>query len=65
MNLIIHTGIYLPIFERTTDQFDQKILHQSWELEWWTLGLMLDPLVFLISRLNIACYPHEINLQIN
>ena len=45
------------IFERTTDQFDQKILHQSWELEWWTLRLMLDLLFFLISRLNIACSP--------
>ena len=26
---------------------------------------MLDPLFFLISRLNIACCPHEFNLQIN
>ena len=34
-------------------------------LEWWISGLMLDPLFFLISRLNIACFPHEFNLQIN
>ena len=33
-------------------------------LEWWISGLMLDPLFFLISRLNIACSPHEFNLQI-
>ena len=34
-------------------------------LEWWISGLMLDRLFFLISRLNIACCPHEFNLQIN
>ena len=34
-------------------------------LEWWISGLMLNPLFFLISRLNIACSPHEFNLQIN
>ena len=35
-------------------------------LEWWIMisGLMLDPLFFLISRLNNACYPLVINLQI-
>ena len=33
--------------------------------EWWISGLMLDPLFFLISRLNNACSPHVINLQIN
>ena len=33
-------------------------------LEWWISGLMLNPLFFLISRLNIACSPHELNLQI-
>ena len=26
---------------------------------------MLDPLFFFISRLNIACFPYEFNLQIN
>ena len=26
-------------------------------LEWWISGLMLNPLFFLISRLNIACSP--------
>ena len=34
-------------------------------LEWWILGLILDPLFFLISRLNIAGFPHIFNLQIN
>ena len=34
-------------------------------LEWWISGLMLDPFFFLISKLNIACFPHEFNLQIN
>jgi len=33
--------------------------------EWWITGLMLDPLFFLISRLNNACSPLYINLQIN
>ena len=33
--------------------------------EWWILGLMLDPLFFLISRLNNAWSPLVINLQIN
>ena len=32
-------------------------------LEWWISGLMLNPNFFLISRLNIACSPHEFNLQ--
>ena len=34
-------------------------------LEWWISRLMLDLLFFLIFRLNIACSPHEFNLQIN
>ena len=33
--------------------------------EWWISGLMLNPLFFLISRLNMACCPHEFNLQIS
>ena len=31
--------------------------------EWWIFGLMLDPLFFLISRLDNACSPLVINLQ--
>ena len=31
-------------------------------LEWWISGLMIDPLFFLISRLNNACSSHIINL---
>jgi len=34
-------------------------------LEWWISGIMLNPLFFLISRLNIACSSQEFNLQIN
>ena len=34
-------------------------------LEWWLSGLMLNPLFFLISRLNNACSPLIFNLQIN
>ena len=34
-------------------------------LEWWISGLMLNPLFFLIFRLNITYNPHELNLQIN
>jgi len=33
--------------------------------ELWISGLMLNPLFFLISRLNMACSSHVINLQIN
>ena len=33
--------------------------------EWWISGLKLDPLFFVISRLNNACSPLVINLQIN
>ena len=32
-------------------------------LEWWKSGLMLDPLFFLISKLNNDCCPLVINLQ--
>ena len=34
-------------------------------LEWWISGLMLNPLFFLISRLNMAYFPLEFNLQIS
>ena len=33
--------------------------------EWWISGLMINPLFFLISRLNIACSPLIFNFQIN
>ena len=33
--------------------------------EWWISGLRLNPLFFLISRLNFACSPLIFNLQIN
>jgi len=34
-------------------------------LEWWISKSMLDLLFFLISRLNNACSPLVINLQLN
>ena len=34
-------------------------------LEWWISGLRLNPLFFLMSRLNIAWKTHDFNLQIN
>ena len=48
--------------------FNTVLRHISTELktlEWWISGLRLNPLFFLISRLNIACLPHNFNLQIN
>ena len=32
-----------------------KVLTELGTFEWWISGLMLDPLFFLISRLNDAC----------
>ena len=32
-----------------------KGLNELGTFEWWISGLMLDPLFFLISRLNDAC----------
>jgi len=47
------------------DISNKGILSELVTLEWWITGLMLDQLFFLISRLNIACSPLYINLQIN
>ena len=33
-------------------------------LEWWISGLRLNPLFFLISRLNIAWKTHDFNLRL-
>jgi len=43
---------------------DRFVSPELGTLEYWISGLMLDPLFFLISRLNIASSPHEFNLQI-
>jgi len=48
-----------------SQQQPQKAFSELKTLEWWISGLMLDPLFFLISRLNKACSPLVINLQIN
>ena len=43
---------------------EDKIKNRFFNLEWWISGLMLDPLFFLILRLNNDCSPLVINLQI-
>ena len=45
--------------------FNKSMYTELGTFKWWTTGLMLDPLFFLISRLNNACSPHFINLQIS
>ena len=45
--------------------FKLWLLPELKTLEWWISGLMLNPLFFLISRLNIACSPLIFNLQTN
>ena len=50
-----------------SDEVDEET-HKIPELGtfgWWITGLMLDPLFFLISRLNNAGSPLYIDLQIN
>ena len=46
-------------------QFERFKRSELKTLEWWISGLRLNPLFFLISRLNIAWKPHDFNLQIN
>ena len=58
--LVFSTSYFPPVFFCFVENT------QLGTLEWQISGLMLDPLLFLISRLNIACSPHaDINLQIN
>ena len=64
MFVIKFLGKYKSLHGIFVIKFLMKI-NQSWELESWISGLMLDPLFFLISRLNNACSHHVINLQIN
>ena len=54
--------IFAPISNFLTPMYVQPELKT---LEWWISGLRLNPLFFLISRLNFACLPHDFNLQIN
>ena len=48
-----------------SDNYNMFFSAELKTLEWWISGLMLNPLFFLISRLNIACSPLIFNLQIN
>ena len=57
-------NFHLPIFQIVVFHA-VEVNPETGNFEWWTSGLMLDPLFFLISRLNKACSPHVINLQIN
>ena len=41
------------------------IISELGTFDFWISGLMLNPLFFFISRLNNACSPLVINLQIN
>ena len=43
----------------------EHIYSELGTFEWWILGLMIDPIFFLITRLNNACSPLVINLLIN
>ena len=48
-----------------TDTLNSVIRSELGTFEWWISGLMLDPLFFLILRLDNACSPLVLNLQIN
>ena len=47
--------------------YRSRILYMIWAGNFWMvdIGIMLDPLFFLISRLNNACSPLIFKLQIN
>ena len=53
--------VYLVPF----DFASELVVPELKTFEWWISGLMLNPLFFLITRLNIACSPLIFNLQIN
>ena len=48
---------------KTIRRNTKKIESELKTLEWWISGLMLNSNFFLISRLNMACSPHEFKLQ--
>ena len=50
-------------YKAKRDHGHLETLSELKTLEWWISGLMLNPNFFLISRLNMACSPHEFNLQ--
>ena len=57
--------IYLNIAQST---YELQLLYTSFPpelktFEWWISGLRLNPLFFLISRLNIAWKTNDFNLQ--
>ena len=57
--------------EKKTSKYIYNFNHLHWKrtelktLEWWISGFMLNSLFFWISRLIIACFPHEFNLQVS
>ena len=78
MNFICLGFVFFVSNKRQTAQFcmathltqgyrlmDRQICPELKTLERWISRLMLDLIFFLISRLNKACSPLLINLQIN
>ena len=59
------TSAFFVYFCSIYDSFLLVYIPDLGTFECWISGFMLDPLFFLISRLNNACYPLVINLQIN
>ena len=58
----VKKNIKRTIFDIRSHFFNQPELGT---FEWWIWGLMVDLLFFLILRLNNACFPLVIKLQIN
>ena len=70
INCQLRIGDVIRIYPQTTHATLRKSVYDAEKpelktLEWWIPGLRLNPLFFLISRLNIACSPLIFNLQIN
>ena len=60
-----YVGLDLMIYFDPEIQQTKFLTSELGTFEWWILGLMLDPLFFIISRLNNAFSLLVINLQIS
>ena len=58
-------SVQLPYIAVTPFNSSKVLTSELGTLEWCISSLILDPLFFLISRLNYACSPIVIDLQIN
>ena len=65
IKIVIYSRRFLRRVKITSPNQESVISTELKTLEWWISGLMLNPLFFLILRLNIACSPLIFNLQIN